>query len=75
MYLGNLIKNLDKDLKRINISGISFDSSSVKKNYIFFAIKGQKTDGNKFIDDAIKNGAKVIISEKKIINKKKKLFT
>ena len=73
MYLGNLIKNLDKDLRKINISGVSFESSSVKKNYIFFAIKGQKFDGNKFINDAIKNGAKVIISEKKIDNKKKKI--
>ena len=26
----------------------------VKKNYIFFAIKGNKTNGEKFIQDAIK---------------------
>ena len=35
----------------------------VKKKYIFFAIKGNSVDGNKFIKNAIKNGSKIIISE------------
>jgi murE/murF fusion protein len=51
-----------------------FDSSKVKKNYIFFAIKGNKLDGNDYIDTAIKKGAKVIVSEKKIIKKKNIIF-
>merc|ERR1711966_115529 len=33
---------------------------------IFFAIKGNKVDGNNFITSAISNGAKIIITEKKI---------
>ena len=45
-----------------------------KKNNIFFAIKGNKFDGNDYIEDAIKKGAKVIISEKKIIKKRKIYF-
>ena len=32
---------------------------------IFFAIKGNKIDGHKFISEAIKNGSKIIITEKK----------
>ncbi len=74
MYLGNLIKNKNKKLSKINISGISFNSSTVKKNFIFFAIKGQNFDGNNFINKAIKNGAKVIISEKNIKDKKKNVI-
>ncbi len=66
MYLGNLIKKLDKKYRKIVISGIAFNSVLVKKNYIFFAIKGTKFDGNKFISDAIDKGAKVIVSEKDI---------
>ena len=37
-----------------------------KKNNIFFAIKGNKIDGNNFIKDAIRKGSKVIVTEKKV---------
>ena len=66
MYLGNFIKKLDKKYQKIYFSGIAFNSDKVKKNYIFFAIKGNKFDGNSYIQDAIKKGAKIIISEKKL---------
>ncbi|MDC1033242.1 UDP-N-acetylmuramoyl-L-alanyl-D-glutamate--2,6-diaminopimelate ligase [Candidatus Pelagibacter sp.] len=66
MRLGNFLKNLDKKYQNIFFSGITFDSSKVKKDNIFFAIKGNKFDGNNFTDEAIKKGAKVIISEKNI---------
>jgi len=71
MFLKDYIPQLDKKYNKLSFSGISFDSSKVKKNNIFFAIKGNKFDGNIFIDDAIKRGAKIIISEKKILKKKK----
>ena len=66
MYLGNFIKKLDKKYHKIFFSGIAFNSSLIKKDYIFFAIKGNKFDGNNYIQDAIKKGAKIVISEKKI---------
>ena len=66
MYLGNFIKKLDKKYKKIFFSGITFNSTKVKKDYIFFAIKGEKSDGNKYISDAINKGAKVVVSEKDI---------
>ena len=66
MLLKDYLPKLNKKYNNIFFSGISFDSSKVKKNDIFFAIKGNKFDGNNFIDTAIKNGAKIIISEKKI---------
>ena len=59
---------LNKNLHRnIFFSGIAFNSSKVKKNNIFFAVKGSKYDGNNYIAQAIKKGAKVIISENKIV--------
>ena len=66
MYLGNFIKKLDKKYHKVFFSGIAFNSSQVKRGYIFFAIKGNKFDGNNYIHDAIKKGAKIIVSEKKI---------
>jgi len=70
MLLKDYIPNVNKLYSKTYFSGVSFDSSKVKKNNIFFAIKGSKFDGNNFIDKAIKKGAKVIISEKKF-NKKR----
>ncbi len=65
MYLGNFIKNLDKKYSKVFFSGIAFNSNQVKKNNIFFAIKGNKYDGNKYISHAIRKGAKIVISENK----------
>ncbi len=56
----------------INVEGLSYDSRKIKQNYIFFAIKGFKEDGNKYIDSAIKNGASVIITESDINTLKKR---
>ena len=62
MLIGHFLKNIKTEYKKHYFSGFSFDSSECKKNYIFFAIKGNIIDGNKFINDAIKNGASIIIS-------------
>ena len=42
MLLKNLIKKIPKDKKNFNILGLSTNSKKIKKNYIFFAIKGKK---------------------------------
>ena len=66
MLLGNYFQNIKDSYKKINFSGIAYDSNQIKDNYIFFAIKGNKIDGNNFISSAISNGAKIIITETKI---------
>jgi UDP-N-acetylmuramoyl-L-alanyl-D-glutamate--2,6-diaminopimelate ligase len=45
------------------ISGIEFDSRKVKKDYLFVAVKGYKTDGHLFINSAIASGASAVICE------------
>ena len=66
MLLGNYFHNINKYYKNFSFSGISFDTKSIKKNNIFFAIKGNSIDGNKFIPKAIKKGSKIIVTEKKV---------
>ena len=63
MYLGNFIKNLNRKYRKTYFSGLAFNSKQVKKDNIFFAIEGKQFDGNKYIFDAIKKGAKIIISK------------
>jgi murE/murF fusion protein len=66
MLLGDYFQNIQATYKKFFFSGISFDSDQIKKNNIFFAIKGNKIDGNDFISSAISNGAKIVVTEKKI---------
>ncbi len=45
------------------ITGIEFDSRKVKKDSLFVAIKGYKSDGHDFVNSAIASGASAIICE------------
>mgnify|MGYP005990184129 FL=1 len=74
MLLGNYFTNIDNSKKKIFFSGISFNTKNIKKDNIFFAIKGNHFDGNKFISTAIKKGSKIIISEKRIRNFQKDIL-
>ena len=42
-------------------SGVSIDSRKINNDQIFFSLKGENFDGNKFALEAIKNGAKFSI--------------
>jgi len=64
MLLKNLIKNSPSNLKKLEIKGLALNSKEVKKGFIFFAIKGNKSNGEKFINQAVKNGAILIICGK-----------
>ena len=65
MQLKKIFKNLDKKYRNHFFSKIKFNSNNCKKNDIFFAIRGTKINGNRFINNAIKNGAKTIVSDLK----------
>ena len=64
MLLKDYFPNLQKKYYKLTFKGIAFNSKEVKEGYIFFAFKGNNTDGNYFIKDAIKNGSKIIITDK-----------
>lgn len=46
------------------VSDISTDSRKVGPDSIFIAIKGERFDGNDFIDDAFRNGAAAVLTER-----------
>ncbi len=46
------------------VANVSIDSRSIRKNSLFVAIKGEKFDGHKFVNDAIRNGATAIVVNK-----------
>ena len=63
----NILKE-HKEAKKVNnlikLNKASINSKDIKKNDIFFAIKGKKNDGNKFISEAIKKGASIVVTDK-----------
>ena len=71
MLLKKLIKNLRETKRKISVRGLTSYSKNVEKGFIFFAIKGHKFNGEKFIKDAINKGAAAIVCSKncKISNK------
>ena len=65
MLIGDYFRKINKKYKNHYFFGLSFNSLECKRNNIFFSIKGNEVNGNKFIDQAIKNGAKTIVSNQK----------
>ena len=65
------LTDLIKDLKPVKINGksdiginkIEYDSRKVTQNDVFVAVRGYKTDGHNYIEQAIKNGAAAVIAE------------
>ena len=51
------------------IGGVSTDSRTIKRNDLFFALKGPNYDGHKFIGTAFKKGACGVVVEKKVIDR------
>jgi murE/murF fusion protein len=61
MLLKKIIKNLPIRFADINIKGLSLDSRQIKKGYLFFAINGTESSGEKYILDAITKGAEAAV--------------
>ncbi len=64
MLLKKLIKNLPQQIKKLRIKGISENSKKIKKGYVFFAIKGTRHNGERYINEAINNGAIAVVCSK-----------
>lgn len=65
MLLNDFFPNLNK---KIYFKSIKDDSRNVKKKDLFICIKGESTDGNLYVSDAITKGACFIISNRNIKN-------
>src|SRR5205085_12504598 len=55
---------LDAQAGELAVSGIAVDSRAVKPGDLFFALAGAKTDGARFIDQAIASGAVAVAGER-----------
>jgi len=70
----NILKELSNSINissKLKIKNASINSKEIKKNNIFFAIKGKKKDGNSFVKEAFINGASLAIVNNQKKSKKK----
>jgi UDP-N-acetylmuramoyl-L-alanyl-D-glutamate--2,6-diaminopimelate ligase len=56
-----VVGSLDRE-----VESIAYDSRRVQGNTLFVAIRGEKSDGHQFVDQAIEQGASVIVAEREI---------
>ncbi|UCB56597.1 MAG: UDP-N-acetylmuramoyl-L-alanyl-D-glutamate--2,6-diaminopimelate ligase [Candidatus Omnitrophota bacterium] len=68
MRLKKLIEDLDyrrlENISDCRIKGISSHSAKVGPGYLFVAIKGEKSDGHRFLKQAVDKGARAVIIQK-----------
>lgn len=46
-----------------DVQGIAYDSRKVRPGFLFIATRGESSDGNRFIDTAIRAGAVAVVSD------------
>ncbi len=67
MHLGELFANAGlfcpENLKKLTYTGIVTNSRKVTSGSIFVAVRGQNNDGHDYINEAIQNGAVLIVAE------------
>lgn len=48
------------------VTGLSFDTRKIKPGQVFFAIKGNQTDGHTYIEQAVRAGAAAVVLQDKV---------
>ena len=61
----NNLKNEIENYLITNSNKIKINSQNIKKGDVFIALQGSHTHGNEFINNALSNGAKHIVTDKK----------
>ncbi len=67
MTLGDLFSGdavVDAQHAGVAVTGLAVDSRTVKPGDVFFALSGVKTDGARFVDQAIASGAVAVVAER-----------
>src|SRR5258708_31869481 len=80
MKFSEMILKDKEEIKDINISAdfevnrLRYNSKSVESGDVFFAIKGVKSDGNDYIEEAFSNGAKAAFTDEVIPLRDKRIY-
>jgi UDP-N-acetylmuramoyl-L-alanyl-D-glutamate--2,6-diaminopimelate ligase len=48
------------------VESIAYDSRRVQRNCLFVALRGEKSDGHQFVEQAVEKGASVVVTEQEV---------
>lgn len=57
------------------VKGITSDSRKVKDGYVFVCIKGIHSDGHRYVQQALENGAIAVVAEERDVLKERVIYT
>jgi len=60
---GVAVESASSHAEQVAISGLHHDSRKITRGYVFVAMKGDSTDGNRYIDEAVAQGAVAVVSD------------
>jgi UDP-N-acetylmuramoyl-L-alanyl-D-glutamate--2,6-diaminopimelate ligase len=63
LILGDPLVRRIRGSKDLAISGMTGDSREVREGFLFFALRGEQTDGHRYLEDALRRGASAVVSE------------
>ena len=53
-------------LQFLNAQGIVTDSRMVQEDFVFVALKGDRTDGHQYVEQVFEDGALAVVSEQRL---------
>ncbi|SNS90598.1 UDP-N-acetylmuramoylalanyl-D-glutamate--2,6-diaminopimelate ligase [Granulicella rosea] len=53
----------DRTRTAVDVTGVQYDSRRVQPGDVFVAMRGESTDGNRYIDAALERGARAIVTD------------
>jgi len=70
MNLPDLLNNINYsgNMRNVEISSVAHDSRKVAKGSLFIALKGKRSDGYDYINEAIDNGASAILANSRKVS-------
>jgi UDP-N-acetylmuramoyl-L-alanyl-D-glutamate--2,6-diaminopimelate ligase len=57
------VEMAERSRSAVDVGGIQYDSRQIIPGDVFVAIRGETTDGNRFIDMAIQRGARAVVTD------------
>ncbi len=63
LILGDPLVRCIRGSKSLAISGMTGDSREVREGFLFFALRGEQTDGHRYLEDALRRGASAVVSD------------
>ena len=52
----------------VDVKGVTIDSRKIEKGQLFIPFKGENSDGHKYVEQAIENGAAAALWQKDVPN-------